>query len=226
MAVAGADRAAGKQHPRLQGRASRCRWSSVEPSGPAAAGHSARSPGGRCQARPSPRRAARRRALSEVELGQSAPRVPATAGRSGALQLPLAAVRARCRRQGRCVVVNSVQWCAEGDPGAEWAYGANRAGRVRGGREDWMVAAGGHLLREGRVETPVDRQNRPVLAPSATRPPAAGKRHWTVRRSNPPNGRWATVRWCCCDAGALRHRCWSASTWASPKIRRSPSRRW
>ena len=32
---------------------------------------------------------------------------------------------------------------------------------------DWVVAAGGHLLREGQKVTPVDRQNRPVLAPAA-----------------------------------------------------------
>jgi len=39
-----------------------------------------------------------------------------------------------------------------------------------------VVAAGGHLLREGQVVTPVDRQNRPVLAPAAA-PAAAGKGH-------------------------------------------------
>jgi multidrug efflux system membrane fusion protein len=29
---------------------------------------------------------------------------------------------------------------------------------------DWVVAAGGHLLREGQVVAPVDRRNRPVAA--------------------------------------------------------------
>lgn len=33
---------------------------------------------------------------------------------------------------------------------------------------DWVVAAGGHLLREGEVVSPVDRDNRPV-APAVTR---------------------------------------------------------
>jgi multidrug efflux system membrane fusion protein len=28
---------------------------------------------------------------------------------------------------------------------------------------DWVVGAGGHLLREGQPVTPVDRDNRPVL---------------------------------------------------------------
>jgi multidrug efflux system membrane fusion protein len=27
---------------------------------------------------------------------------------------------------------------------------------------DWVVAAGGHLLREGEVVLPVDRDNRPI----------------------------------------------------------------
>jgi len=31
----------------------------------------------------------------------------------------------------------------------------------------WVVAAGGHLLREGEVVAPVDRDNRPVAAPPA-----------------------------------------------------------
>ena len=31
---------------------------------------------------------------------------------------------------------------------------------------DWVVAAGGHLLREGQVVAPVDRNNRP-LKPAA-----------------------------------------------------------
>ena len=29
---------------------------------------------------------------------------------------------------------------------------------------DWVVAAGGHLLREGQAVAPVDRENRPVAA--------------------------------------------------------------
>jgi multidrug efflux system membrane fusion protein len=37
----------------------------------------------------------------------------------------------------------------------------------------WIVAAGGHLLRDGQLVAPVDRDNRPVLAPS--RNATAGK---------------------------------------------------
>ena len=32
------------------------------------------------------------------------------------------------------------------------------------GLGDWVVAAGGHLLREGESVKPVDRRNRPVAA--------------------------------------------------------------
>ncbi|MCA1713831.1 MAG: efflux RND transporter periplasmic adaptor subunit, partial [Gammaproteobacteria bacterium] len=37
--------------------------------------------------------------------------------------------------------------------------------------DDWIVAAGGHLLREGQVVAPVDRDNRPL--PSAATPAPA-----------------------------------------------------
>jgi len=39
---------------------------------------------------------------------------------------------------------------------------------------DWIVAAGGHLLREGDAVAPVDRDNRPVAAPASA--PASRKR--------------------------------------------------
>mgnify|MGYP006201654915 CR=1 FL=1 len=47
-------------------------------------------------------------------------------------------------------------------------YGDERA-PVRSGlsASDWVVTAGGHLLRAGQKVVPVDRDNRPVLAPVA-----------------------------------------------------------
>ena len=47
-------------------------------------------------------------------------------------------------------------------------FGQDRV-RVRAGvlASDWIVAAGGHLLREGEVVAPVDRANRPVLETTA-----------------------------------------------------------
>ena len=50
-----------------------------------------------------------------------------------------------------------------------------RAGAVPVCRpDDWVVAAGGHLLREGEPVAPVDRDNRPVLA-GPPRAAAAGR---------------------------------------------------
>ena len=48
------------------------------------------------------------------------------------------------------------------------AYGNERV-PVTGGldRQAWVVAAGGHLLREGQKVQPVDRDNRPVRGASA-----------------------------------------------------------
>ena len=37
------------------------------------------------------------------------------------------------------------------------------------GPRDWIVAAGGHLLHEGEVVAPVDRDNRPVSVATAGR---------------------------------------------------------
>ncbi len=51
------------------------------------------------------------------------------------------------------------------------AYGAERVPVLSGlAAGDWVVAAGGHLLREGQPVTAVDRANKPVLAaPAAAR---------------------------------------------------------
>jgi len=48
-------------------------------------------------------------------------------------------------------------------------YGESRVPVLGGLRPDaWVVVAGGHLLREGQLAEPVDRENRPVL-PAAER---------------------------------------------------------
>jgi multidrug efflux system membrane fusion protein len=41
---------------------------------------------------------------------------------------------------------------------------------------DWIVAAGGHLLRAGEVVAPVDRDNRPV-AQVVPAPAVAARKH-------------------------------------------------
>jgi len=116
-------------------------------------------------------------ALSEVELGQSA-RVFATAGRSGTLQLPLAAVLRGADGKASVWVVNPANGALKATPVTVGAYGPDAVPVLSGVTgNDWVVAAGGHLLREGQVVTPVDRQNRPVRAPAATRAAADGKGH-------------------------------------------------
>ncbi len=111
-------------------------------------------------------------ALEAVELGQSA-RVHASANGKQALQLPLGAVQRSEGDQASVWVVDAKTTELKARPVRVLAYAADSA-TVQSGVEasDWVVAAGGHLLREGQKVTPVDRQNRPVLAPAA---PAATK---------------------------------------------------
>ncbi|MCF7750344.1 efflux RND transporter periplasmic adaptor subunit [Bacillus subtilis subsp. subtilis] len=114
-------------------------------------------------------------ALSEVELGQSA-RVFATAGRTGALQLPLAALLRGTDGKASVWVVNPANGALKATAVTVGAYAAETVPVLSGVTSaDWVVAAGGHLLREGQVVTPVDRQNRPVLAPAAKPAAAPGK---------------------------------------------------
>ena len=117
-------------------------------------------------------------AAAEVELGQSA-RVFAAAGRAGTLQVPLGAVLRGTDGRASVWVVNPADGAIKATPVTVGAYGPDAVPVLSGvAAQDWVVAAGGHLLREGQVVTPVDRQNRPVLAPSAAKPaPAAGKGH-------------------------------------------------
>jgi len=110
-------------------------------------------------------------AAGAVELGQSARVYMQEQGEAAALSVPLSAV----------------QRAADGKPASLWvvdpkshrvhlatvqlgAY-AEDAVPVLGGIDAnaWIVAAGGHLLREGQLVAPVDRDNRPVLeaAPAA-----------------------------------------------------------
>lgn len=106
-------------------------------------------------------------AVQQVELGQSARVYVQENGAKAALKLPLSAVQRG--EDGKTSV-----WIV--DP----ATGEVRARSVQLGRygessvpvlaglkaSDWVVAAGGHLLREGQTVAPVDRNNRP-LKPAA-----------------------------------------------------------
>jgi multidrug efflux system membrane fusion protein len=102
-------------------------------------------------------------AQQQVELGQSARVYVQENGSKAALKLPLSAIQRGS--EGRTTV-----WIV--DP----ATGRVRAQVVQLGRygeasvpvlggvkaSDWVVAAGGHLLREGQTVVPVDRNNRPL----------------------------------------------------------------
>lgn len=107
-------------------------------------------------------------ALDAVELGQSA-RVYVAHGKGGALSVPLAAVQpGRTRQQAGVWVVDPAKGTLHLRQVTLGAYGAERVPVLSGlAAGDWVVAAGGHLLREGQPVTAVDRANKPVLAAPA-----------------------------------------------------------
>lgn len=110
-----------------------------------------------------------------VELGQSA-RVYFEAGGTGnaatpALAVPLAAVQRNDQDETGVWVVDPATRKLHLAPVRLGAYGEDSVPVLRGlSAGDWIVAAGGHLLREGEVVVPVDRQNRPAFAVPAQRP--------------------------------------------------------
>jgi multidrug efflux system membrane fusion protein len=106
-------------------------------------------------------------AADAVELGQSA-RVYARAGdgsdaAQSALTLPLAAIQRGAGGATAVWVVDPASHALHSTPVRLGAF-AEESVPVLGGVDasDWVVAAGGHLLREGEVVLPVDRDNRPI----------------------------------------------------------------
>ena len=107
-------------------------------------------------------------AQADVELGQSA-RVylERTGAGAGSLRVPLSALQRGddeaaavwVVREGKAVRVP----VAAGEFGSE-SVPVSGDGLQAG---DWVVAAGGHLLREGEPVAPVDRDNVPVAAAAA-----------------------------------------------------------
>lgn len=96
-----------------------------------------------------------------VDVGQSA-RVYAAESQNGALSLPLTAIYARDGKPAVWVVDPRTS-TLKLTPVELGAYGEDRV-PVRAGLkpEDWVVAAGVHLLREGQAIKPIDRDNRPL----------------------------------------------------------------
>jgi len=106
------------------------------------------------------------RAAAEVDLGQSA-RVYIASQRtaqSATMRLPLSALQ-RGPNGATSVWVVDASHKLRLAPIRIGAYGEDSVPVISGVRaNDWVVAAGGHLLREGQAVAPVDRENRPVSA--------------------------------------------------------------
>ncbi len=104
-----------------------------------------------------------------VELGQSA-RVYARVDGDSRLRLPLSALAQR-KDQAAVWVVDPASQKVHLRTIAVGAFAEDGVPVISGLRADeWVVAAGTHLLLEGERVAPIDRQNRPVnLAASAAR---------------------------------------------------------
>ena len=106
-------------------------------------------------------------AQGEVELGQSARVYLAQSSGDGSLHVPLSALQ-RGEDGSKAAVWVVRDGKAQRVPVTAGTFGSESvpvSGALDAG--DWVVAAGGHLLREGEPVAPVDRDNRPVAAASA-----------------------------------------------------------
>ena len=104
------------------------------------------------------------RAATEVDLGQSARVYVATqrTTKDATLRLPLSALQ-RGPNGATAVWVVDASGRLHLTPVRIGPYGEESVPVLSGVRaSDWIVAAGGHLLREGQAVAPVDRDNRPV----------------------------------------------------------------
>src|SRR5688572_20019980 len=96
-----------------------------------------------------------------IELGQSA-RVYLAGNGNGALSVPLAALQ-RGHDRSAVFVIDPKTSTVKLVPIQTGPFGEDRVPVKSGLSPDaWVVAAGGHLLRDGQKVLPVDRDNRPV----------------------------------------------------------------
>lgn len=102
-------------------------------------------------------------AVAGLELGQSA-RVYLPAAASGSdLQVPLTAIQPGADGGKAVWVVDRAEGVVRSVPVQIGAFGARSVPVLSSLAPDALVvAAGGHLLREGQRVTPVDRENRPI----------------------------------------------------------------
>lgn len=102
-------------------------------------------------------------AAQAVELGQSARVYVQDNGIKAALKLPLSAVQRGPDGKTSVWVVDPADGKVALRPVRLGPYGETDVPVLAGIKaDDWVVAGGGHLLREGQAVTPVDRDNRPV----------------------------------------------------------------
>lgn len=109
-------------------------------------------------------------AAGAVALGQSARVYVQGNGSQAALQLPLSAIQRGANGTTAVWVVDPATRKLHLTPVRLGPFAADTAPLLSGiDARDWIVAAGGHLLREGQPVAPVDRDNRPVLSAAKAR---------------------------------------------------------
>lgn len=102
-------------------------------------------------------------AAQAVELGQSARVYVQDNGVKAALKLPLSAVQRGPDGKTSVWVVDPADGKVVLRPVQLGRYGETDVPVLSGVKAgDWVVASGGHLLRQGQAVTPVDRDNKPV----------------------------------------------------------------
>ncbi|MDH7452957.1 efflux RND transporter periplasmic adaptor subunit [Luteimonas composti] len=107
-------------------------------------------------------------AAARAALGQSARVFVARNGERAALSVPLSALQPGPGGGHAVWVVAPGTGALRLVPVQAGTPGQARVPVLSGlSPEDWVVSAGGHLLREGLVVAPVDRDNRPVVVASA-----------------------------------------------------------
>ena len=113
-------------------------------------------------------------AARAVELGQSARVYVQETGTAAALSLPLSAIQRGARGVTAVWVVDPASGKVKSQPVELGRYGETDVPVLKGLKpDDWVVGAGGHLLREDQPVTPVDRDNRPLLSKKVVATPKA-----------------------------------------------------
>jgi multidrug efflux system membrane fusion protein len=102
-------------------------------------------------------------AQQQVELGQSARVYVQENGSKAALKLPLSAIQRGDEGRTTVWIVDPATGKVQAQVVQLGRYGEASVPVLGGVKaSDWVVAAGGHLLREGQTVVPVDRNNRPL----------------------------------------------------------------